>query len=375
MPRQRLTSASSGGGGGQPADSDLTTIAAIDSTVAGALVTDGAGWIRKSYAQLKTALSLDSVDNTSDANKPVSTAQGTAIAARELPLIPTAVKTGAYTAAAQDLVPVDTTSGAVTITLPTAPVDKTQVAVKHVIQGSTNAVTIALGGSDVLNRTGGATSMTLPLLAQAAVLQYKATGAIWYVVEDDLPLSQLDLRYAATGDSRLSDARTPTAHAASHLPGGSDPLTGRAKLYILTSDAVNTTTTAATVGNLTSASLPAGSYEFEVQGQTTQDTNLTSGAQQWGFAFSGTTTQTQFVAQTFTASTSSRNDAYYSSSFGAPAGGGNSGTVGTKFGFRVKGSMVVSVAGTLSFQFANASASRQITAYTGTVMTVTPVLG
>jgi hypothetical protein len=63
-------------------DPNLTAIAALDSAVAGALVTDGAGWIRKTYAQLKTALSLvkadvglGNVDNTADLAKPVSTAQ------------------------------------------------------------------------------------------------------------------------------------------------------------------------------------------------------------------------------------------------------------------------------------------------------------
>lgn len=72
--------------GAQPVDSDLTDIAALDSATAGALVTDGAGWIRKTYAQLKTALvlvaadvGLGNVTNTSDANKPVSTAQQTAL--------------------------------------------------------------------------------------------------------------------------------------------------------------------------------------------------------------------------------------------------------------------------------------------------------
>lgn len=72
--------------GAQASDADLATIAALDSGTAGALVTDGAGWIRKTYAQLKTALSLvkadvglGNVDNTSDADKPVSTAQQTAL--------------------------------------------------------------------------------------------------------------------------------------------------------------------------------------------------------------------------------------------------------------------------------------------------------
>lgn len=73
----------------QPLDADLTTIAALDSSTAGAMTTDGAGWIRKTYAQLKTALSLvkadvglGNVDNTSDANKPVSTATQTALDAK-----------------------------------------------------------------------------------------------------------------------------------------------------------------------------------------------------------------------------------------------------------------------------------------------------
>lgn len=121
-------------------------------------------------------------------------------------LTATAVKTANYTAAAGDFVPVDTTSGAVTITLPTAPADKTQVAVKHVIQGSTNAVTIQRGGStDVFNKTAGATSFTLPLLAQGAILQYKATGGIWYILSDDLALAQLDARYVAVANAAVLD--------------------------------------------------------------------------------------------------------------------------------------------------------------------------
>lgn len=71
--------------GGQPLDADLTAIAALDSSTAGAIASDGSGWIKKTYAQLKTALSLvkadvglGNVDNTSDVNKPVSTAQAAA---------------------------------------------------------------------------------------------------------------------------------------------------------------------------------------------------------------------------------------------------------------------------------------------------------
>jgi hypothetical protein len=72
----------------QLADPDLTVLAGLDSTQAGVVASDGAGWIRKTYAAVKTALALvkadvglDSVDNVSDVNKPVSTAQAAADAA------------------------------------------------------------------------------------------------------------------------------------------------------------------------------------------------------------------------------------------------------------------------------------------------------
>jgi hypothetical protein len=70
----------------QASDADLTTIAALNPTTANVIASDGAGWIAKTYTQLKTALSLTksdvglaNVDNTSDANKPVSSATQTAL--------------------------------------------------------------------------------------------------------------------------------------------------------------------------------------------------------------------------------------------------------------------------------------------------------
>ena len=60
----------------QPLDSDLTAIAALDASTAGSIASDGTGWIKKTYAQLKTALGLvkadvglGNVDNTSDVTK------------------------------------------------------------------------------------------------------------------------------------------------------------------------------------------------------------------------------------------------------------------------------------------------------------------
>ena len=150
-------------------------------------------------------------------------AWGTPVAGAQA-LAATAIKTSAYGAAAGDFVPVDTTSGAVTITLPTAPADKTRVGVKLITQALTNAVTIAAGGSDVFNKVSGSTSLTLSLLNQGMLLQYTASTGIWYVQSDDLALSQLDGRYPLTTDPRLSDTRTPTAGSVTVATLASDTL-------------------------------------------------------------------------------------------------------------------------------------------------------
>lgn len=109
----------------------------------------------------------------------------------------TAVKTTTYSAGAGELVPCDTTSGGFTVTLPAAPADGTIVAVKHVTQASTNAVTIARGGSDAFNKTGSTTSLTLDLLNQGVLLMYQASTAIWTVLSDSMTLTSLDSRLSA----------------------------------------------------------------------------------------------------------------------------------------------------------------------------------
>lgn len=99
-------------------------------------------------------------------------------------LTPAAVKTTTYTAAVNDIVPCDATSAGFAVTLPTAPADKSRIIVKK-IDTSANAITIARGGSDVFNKTGGSTSLTLLYQFQSVTLQYATTGAIWYVVASD----------------------------------------------------------------------------------------------------------------------------------------------------------------------------------------------
>lgn len=75
--------------GKQDADADLTAIAALDSTQVGVLSSAGSGWVRQTYTAIKTALGLTkadvglaNADNTSDANKPLSTAATTALSGK-----------------------------------------------------------------------------------------------------------------------------------------------------------------------------------------------------------------------------------------------------------------------------------------------------
>lgn len=116
-----------------------------------------------------------------------------------LGLTPTAVKTANYTAAVGDMVLADTnTTGAFTVTLPSAPADKSLVAVKHVLQGSTggypNILTIARGGSDTFNKASGPTSITMPLVNSLVILQYQSSTGVWHQIADHQDLSILDSR-------------------------------------------------------------------------------------------------------------------------------------------------------------------------------------
>lgn len=113
-------------------------------------------------------------------------------------MVVTATKTSAYTAGANEIVPVDATSAPVTITLPTTPADKSRISIKKVDSGA-NIVTIASGGSATLNSASGPTSGSLSLPNQALTIQYVSGTNIWLVISSDLPLGQIDGRYAPIG--------------------------------------------------------------------------------------------------------------------------------------------------------------------------------
>lgn len=114
-------------------------------------------------------------------------------------LIPTAVKTTAYTAVAQDYVLLDTTSNTIAVTLPATPANGARIGVKIVLPSPVvNTATYVCSGSDHFNTTSGGTSGTLTLTGQAVILQYSSSNSVWTIQSNDLPLGQLDTRYQAT---------------------------------------------------------------------------------------------------------------------------------------------------------------------------------
>lgn len=104
------------------------------------------------------------------------------------------VHTSAFTATANTIHTLDSTSSSVAVTLPTAPADRVRVVLKD-LATAPNGATFTCGGSDVINKPGGSTSGSLKLAAQAVTIQYDATRAVWVIVGDDLPLTSMDARY------------------------------------------------------------------------------------------------------------------------------------------------------------------------------------
>jgi hypothetical protein len=176
-------------------------------------------------------------------------------------LTPTAVMTSAYTASPGDFVPVDTSSNSVTITLPTAPADKSRIEIKMINTASGNIVTFNAGGSDVLNKSGGNTSGTLNVLNQAVLLQYTSATAIWYVQSDDLPQTSVVMGSSHTVTSTYT--MTGTDHVVmADATGGGFTITlptavGFSGRYTI--DAVTSTTNIVTLSTTSSQTIDGSS--------------------------------------------------------------------------------------------------------------------
>jgi hypothetical protein len=127
---------------------------------------------------------------------------------------------GTWPAVPGSLVKAGISGGSWTLQFPSAPQVNTIIGAKVMVNatGNANTLTVACQGSDTFEKAGGGTSVTLSLPLQAAAWQYN--GGYWTRVSDDLPLGQLDLRYAAYGTGGVSLGADNTFTADQYFKSG-----------------------------------------------------------------------------------------------------------------------------------------------------------
>lgn len=200
------------------ANADITSLTGLTTAIS--IAQGGTGATSTSAARSNLGLGSAAVLNVGTASGTVAAGDDSRLVATttnaanitKLTLSPTATKTTAYTASAQDLVICDATNATFNVTLPSAPSDGSIVEVKK-IDSSTNTVTVSVSGSDVF-MTGSSTTLTLALQGHAVTWRYQSSSAKWIALTNDLPLTSTDGRYLtqASASNIYSTAIGPTAH-------------------------------------------------------------------------------------------------------------------------------------------------------------------
>jgi hypothetical protein len=229
--------------GKQPLDSDLTAIAALSATNDDVIQRKAGAWVNRSPAQLKTDLALTksdvglaSVDNTSDVNKPVSTATATALGNKadlvggkldqtQLPDIALVQYLGSVASQAAMLAlsgqPGDwairsdlSTTWIITASPPSILANWTQLSYPTApvtsVAGKTGAV--ALVKADV-----GLGNVDNTADASKAFTTAQITSGVFDIAR--IPTGATGTTVPFGNDSRLSDSRTPTGAAGGSLTG------------------------------------------------------------------------------------------------------------------------------------------------------------
>lgn len=181
-------------------------------------------------------------------------------------LTPTSIKTANYTAAAFDFVICDTTSGSFTVTLPTAPSNTTRIAVRMIKQGGSNTVTVQTGGTDVIDFSGGSTSVVMQFVSETLQLQY-ASG-IWYILYDQSPALHSSTAESITGNKTFT---ADPIWGTQSYSGGTTLVDGSAPLVL------TNTTSGAFVVNLPPSPRTGTWYIFADVSNTWNSHNLTIG--------------------------------------------------------------------------------------------------
>jgi hypothetical protein len=171
-------------------------------------------------------------------------------------LTPITTRTSSYTASAGQYVPVDSSGGsAITITLPTAPANKSLVAVY--IRNVQGIITLAApAGAELL--VDGSSVTTMPLFnpttgyTPLSLWQYSSTGAFWSLIAyTTLPFASDIYNSTVIGRSLITAADTAAAKAALGL-GNVDNTSDAAKwnaTKTLANTKVQTRAVAATLGS------------------------------------------------------------------------------------------------------------------------------
>lgn len=141
-------------------DSDLVDIAALTPSANDTLQYISGHWANRTVSQVKTTLSLNNVDNTSDANKPVSTATQAALDLKgDLAVTANSQSGTTYTLVIGDQGKViECNNGsAITLTIPAnASVAFPTGTIIEVYQDGAGQITIAAAGGVTLRAPGGA---------------------------------------------------------------------------------------------------------------------------------------------------------------------------------------------------------------------------
>ena len=159
----------------------------------------------------------DAVNNTSD-------------------FITVSVQTSNYTATAGNLVPVNASSGNLTVTLPSSPIDGARVIVEK-IDSSTHTVTVNCSGSDRFTVSNGNTSFVLSNPSQAVTFHYASASAIWYIISGTTSLTDNSDGTANSSSVKIS---TPLA-GSSVITTATPPVIGEMNFYDATGGSISTT--------------------------------------------------------------------------------------------------------------------------------------
>jgi hypothetical protein len=168
----------------------------------------------------KAMVGLSAVDNTADASKPVSTAQAAADAAVQAHAIQRANHTGTQAVGTITGLATVATSGAYADLSGAPAAYSLPTATASVLGGVKIGSGLTIDGSGVVTAAG---TYTLPA-ATVSALGGVIVGAGLAVTSGTISVSYgTSSSTACVGDdARLSNARTPTAHASTHQTGGAD---------------------------------------------------------------------------------------------------------------------------------------------------------